>query len=170
MEQTIQTSRESIFIKHEGNKHIDVSKKLSKLVKKLSLRLLFRKTGAMICGGAVLSTFTEQRIADIDIFFKNEIDLDYFQEELLKLDGCELIMDDEYCSLLKYKTKNIQLIKRFYGEPQDILRKFDFTICQACYVPKTDTFYFHVNFSLKDSENKFLLQEKKCLNNIFPDF
>lgn len=157
MEQTIQTSRESIFIKQEGNKYLDVSKKLSKLIKKLSLKNLFKKTGAMICGGAVLSTFTDQRIADIDIFFKNEIDLNYFQEEILKLDGCELIMNDEYCSLLKYKTKNVQLIKRFYGTPGDILRRFDFTICQACYIPKTDTFYFHVNFHSHVSDKQLIM-------------
>lgn len=157
MQKTIQTARETIFIKQEGNKYLDVSRKLSKLVRKLYLKPLFRKTEAMICGGAVLSTFTGQRISDIDIFFKDELVLNKFKEELSLFDGCELIMDDEYCSLLKFKTKKIQLIKRFYGTPQEILSKFDFTICQVCYVPKTDTFYLHRNFHAHVEEKQIVM-------------
>jgi hypothetical protein len=43
---------------------------------------------------------------------------------------------------------------RYTGEPNEILSKFDFTICMAAWQPGTGIFYFYKNFDedLKEKE------------------
>jgi hypothetical protein len=135
------------FKKDEGNKHPDVNRKIWKLLKKLNLEKISKKTNAFICGGSILTLFYENRvISNIDIFFNTLEDLNKFKDFVSEFEDCEIIDEDEYTIHFKYKTKHIKLYKKNLGTPQEVLNNFDFTICQIAFVPKQNCFVMHQHF------------------------
>lgn len=152
-------AQESInrFIREEGNKYPEVNKKIWKIIKKLNIQDLIKKTEGFICGGTILSLFDKNKvISEVDISFKNKDLLNKFYKEVSLYDGCELIEDSDFCVHLKYKTKHIKLLRKYCGNPEDILHMFDFTICQSGFYPKHNCFIMHKDF-ISDVDNKRII-------------
>jgi hypothetical protein len=88
-----------------------------------------------IAGGVFKNLFNDEPIRDIDIFFEKEEDyidgLKYFQKnnnygKLYKNDNC-------YAFYNKKSNTHIELVKRRFAPPQQIIEIFDFSIVRAAY-------------------------------------
>lgn len=153
------------FIKVEGNKHPDINKKIWKVIKKLDIENLIKRTGGFFCGGTILTLFAEDRVvSEIDLFFNNFDKLVAFSQEFATYEGNELIEETEAYVHYRLKTKNIKLFKQFLGSPEEVLSEFDFTVCQVAYVPKMNCFIMNENFT-EDVRRKELVVN---LSNPFP--
>lgn len=101
-----------------------------------------------VAGGALRSVFAGEHINDLDIYFESQIDFDKFKEKYFK-DLKPVFNTDNAISYDKNKRK-IQLIKKFYGSPKEIIDRFDFSICKCAYVPfpylSVSMFVFGDNF------------------------
>ena len=120
--------------------------------------------GAFLAGGAVRSVFASEKISDFDIFFPSE---KAFSDCIAEIAG-ELDSNDD----LKYnftktdsawshfsdKKQHFQLICAVFGTPEEILSKFDFTVCMGVWIPSTS------NFILDDLFLKHIAQKRLCYN------
>lgn len=92
-----------------------------------------------ICGGCFKNLFTGERAKDLDVFFRNEQD---FLDAVIEFDG----NDSEYIPFYKNKKVKafkhrksgvvVELIRKIFGSPQEILEQFDFTIAKFAYFRK----------------------------------
>jgi hypothetical protein len=85
-----------------------------------------------IAGGCFRNIFNNEPIKDVDIFFEREGQFDSAKE----------FFKNSSAYKLAYETANtiafedietrliIELVKKRFGKPEDILKSFDFTICQ----------------------------------------
>lgn len=100
-----------------------------------------------IAGGCFKNIFNNEKIKDVDIYFRNKVDFleakTYFQEKMLE--------SGEPRYKKSYENSNVwaimdvstgirmELIQSIYGEPADVIDRFDFTITQFAYwVDNTD--------------------------------
>ncbi len=152
------------FKKDEGNKHPEANRKIWKLLKKLDLEKISKKTNAFICGGSILTLFYENRIiSNIDIFFKSIEDLNKFRMFVESIEDCEIITEDDFIVHFKYRTKHIKLYKKNLGSVYEVLNNFDFTICQIAFVPKENCFAMSRCF-LKDLDARQLVINQNVPN------
>jgi hypothetical protein len=89
-----------------------------------------------IAGGCFKNLFNDQKIKDIDIFFVDEEDF------LLAVDG--FVADDEYIRLYENKNvicfkeiktgMNVELIRKTFKSPEDMVSDFDFTIVKCALI------------------------------------
>ena len=103
-----------------------------------------------ICGGCFKNIMNRQRVKDLDIFFRSEEDWHdacrYFDEQTagFNVEGEEVSKEDatwvfnyENAKVKSYKNKKtgivIELCRTVFGEPKDVLDKFDFTIAKFAY-------------------------------------
>lgn len=98
-----------------------------------------------IGGGSVFSAYTGTSFNDIDIFFYRQNDYDTFKDAVIQLKQKELergkekvkwiqdIRDVETSNAFSfdYGDKKYQLIQRNFGDPRDVMRKFDIN-CSKC--------------------------------------
>ncbi len=85
-----------------------------------------------IAGGCFKNAFLKQKIKDIDIFFKNEKDFisaeDYFKTNE------DYVFSYENDNTVSFKNKKtnirIELIRKTFGTPKEILSMFDFSIAK----------------------------------------
>lgn len=121
---------------------------------------------AIIAGGTLTSVFSSNQIQDIDVFFPNELNFTECNKYLIdsiKGTKCEWSCIKTknaitYNVNLNGKKLSIQLIKRYFGNPQEIIGMFDFTACQAAFDAANKSFTFAPTF-LKD-----LCQKKLVVN------
>ena len=101
-----------------------------------------------VAGGCFKNLFNHEKIKDIDMFFRNERDFanadKYFSE-------AKTIDDKEKLYVLHYENKNvkayknikngivIELIRKVFGEPDEIIKDFDFTITKFAYYKEFDS-------------------------------
>lgn len=84
----------------------------------------------IIAGGFIRAYFAGENPSDLDLYFKNN-------EELLKTKvelgdgGWVEVWKTDRATTLKKNEKLIQLISYIYGEPEEVINLFDFTICCA---------------------------------------
>lgn len=88
-----------------------------------------------IAGGVFKNLFNDEPIRDIDLFFENETDyrqaLEHFQKNK---DYGKLYENDNCYAFYNKKDKtHIELVKRQFGTPQQIIEIFDFSIVRAAY-------------------------------------
>jgi len=128
-----------------------------------------------IAGGCFKNIFNNEKIKDIDIFFKNNEDRiraeDYFN-------GNENYYDyykNDKVKAYKHKKYNttIELVKTVYGTPKEILSNFDFTITKFAYFReeiKDDNDEEHVEFKILVHDNFFehLLLKRTVLDDKIP--
>lgn len=97
-----------------------------------------------IAGGCFKNIFNKEKIKDLDIFFRNEIDyneaINWFENEK-DSDGCKkYTLYYENPKVKAYKEYNtdliLELIRFEYGTPEEILNRFDFTIVKFAYFKK----------------------------------
>jgi hypothetical protein len=139
------------------------------------------KVQCYLMGGAVSCLFTGRKINDYDFYFRSEDDLDKFIA-LLKEKEQEFTA---YQTLSPAKRKNtakpvyvklrhesdnsysfaigdqkVQCIRyrKFIGNPEEIWRYFDFTVCMAAYSFAEREFHLHEQFLLHNAQKKIVFQ------------
>jgi len=88
-----------------------------------------------IAGGVFKNIFNGEPVRDIDMFFEKEEDyketLKYFQENKNYKKAYE---NDNCYAFIHLPTKtSIELVRRFFLTPQEVIEKFDFSIVRAAY-------------------------------------
>lgn len=87
----------------------------------------------IVAGGFIRAYYAEEKPADLDLYFRNEQDLQATFAEL-EYAGWELVTDTGMSMTMKKGNKVVQLVSYIYGEPEDIISKFDFTVCSAAMI------------------------------------
>lgn len=116
-------------------------------------------TNGMIAGGCFKNIFSNQKVKDIDIFFKSSIDYLNAKKQIEETKD-EFVKVFENDNVIRFKDKfndnNIELVKKsFYESPKKLLESFDFTITKFCYY-KVKEFDEYEEYVIKD---KVLIHE-----------
>lgn len=93
-----------------------------------------------IAGGCFKNIFKNERIKDLDIFFKNVDEFnkgnDYFKANE------DFVFSYENDNTISYKNKKtnirVELIRHTYGNPIEIISMFDFSITRFAYAKKEE--------------------------------
>jgi hypothetical protein len=106
--------------------------------------------GLMLAGGTINSIFTKREINDLDFYLKDITKLDDVVQGLEKEFGYKKVFtsDNAYTFRKKFRGKDleVQIITRFFGEPDFILNTFDFTIVQGLYDFQSNEFILSERF------------------------
>lgn len=93
-----------------------------------------------IAGGAFKNIFNKEKVKDVDIFFRNATDFEHAK-------GC-FFGDSRFH--LKYETERstgfvdkergvvVDLVSKHFGGPEEMIKRFDFTITKCAYFVDTD--------------------------------
>lgn len=125
-----------------------------------------------IAGGCFKNIFTNTKVKDIDMFFRNETD--YTNAKILfdADNDYEFYYENKKVYAVKNKETGIvvELIRWKFGEPEDIINDFDFTITKFCLYskPKEDDDGFenmiiHHNKFFEHLFMKRTVIDNKCL-------
>jgi hypothetical protein len=133
------------------------------LLKNIPIDLLkiLKENNTYILGGALTSIFTNNKINDIDLYFKDIEAIEkvnkYINDEIiLKNKKGELLFKSDNAITYKIEGHIIQLIIKVIGKIYDIMDQFDYTICLAGYDISSDTFEFPQEFLLHNSQKKLV--------------
>lgn len=99
-----------------------------------------------ICGGCFKNIFNNEKVKDLDIFFKNRTDFDeavqYFDSQSTGYEGeykgtgiYQFYYENENVKAYKHIEKGItvELCCKIFGNAEDILDNFDFTVVKFAY-------------------------------------
>lgn len=91
-----------------------------------------------IAGGCFKNIFQAIKIKDIDIFFESEI---HFAEANIYFKANEdYVFSYENKNTVAYKNKKtnirVELVRGSYGNPEEILKRFDFSVAKFAYFKK----------------------------------
>lgn len=121
-----------------------------------------------IAGGCFKNILNGEKIKDLDIFFESKSDFDlavkYFDT------NADYVASYENTNTKAYKNKKtdirVEIIRNTYGNPKDILSKFDFSITKFAYAKRESVddgieYYciFHVDFFEHLLLKKLVLEE-----------
>lgn len=150
------------------------TEKLANQISKVRfLDLYMAGHNGFIAGGCFKNIFNNEKIKDVDIFFESESD--FISADLYFEADEDYVFSYENKNTKAYKnTKTnirVELVRNTYGTPEDILKKFDFSITKFAYC-KRDTgeesieyyCYYHVDFFEHLVLKKLVLEE----NILFP--
>lgn len=121
---------------------------------------LLSKRSAYLAGGAIRSVYTSARINDYDIYFTDEDGYYSTNEHIKSIDVFQFLGRTD--NAITYKNtaneKLYQLIigDSFIGSPEDIMSKFDFTICQGAYNFKTQEVILSDKFLEHNSQKRLV--------------
>lgn len=95
---------------------------------------------SIIAGGCIASLMLGEEINDYDIFFDSKEAVDIVTAYYLEL-GIDITRNGTTGSYLPLfhshnaisLSNDVQLIKKFYGTPEDVVREFDFVHCRGYY-------------------------------------
>jgi hypothetical protein len=107
------------------------------------------ESNTFIAGGAITSVFMEARVSDLD-FYLHDTSLTGAVEELFKSFGFERSFKTEtaltFTRTGDSRSFRVQLIRAFYGSPEDVFSTYDFSVCCGCYSFREERFILHENF------------------------
>lgn len=94
-----------------------------------------------ICGGCFKNLFNGEKIKDVDIFFENEADwqsaVEFYDKECDEGTVIFLYENDNVKAYVHESTGiRIELCRRIFGTPEQIIGQFDFTITKVAYFKK----------------------------------
>lgn len=120
-------------------------------LKKEDIIIDLKDCNAIIAGGSIASIFSEQKIKDYDVYFRNKEDFQKMFNILSNKKDIRLVYTTDCAETFKSENIIVQLIKieKLMGEPEDIINKFDYSVCMGAYDFKFDSFTLNKNF-LKD--------------------
>lgn len=135
------------------------------LIKKVfgtSLYNELQNNQAILAGGAITSLFCDREIQDYDIYFRTVDDIGNVKDYLLQ-HGYHLFGESHYYNSERAFTLTnddiiIQLIKykRFTGNPFDLFRSFDYTVCMGAFEFAINKFSFDSDFFQHNSQRKLV--------------
>lgn len=127
-------------------------KKEKYLIRSAINKAVLPRGNYFIAGGACTSVFSNKSINDLDIYFRSEEDLNYMINNVMT----ETDSDGSYLYTLLGETQNaltykrgdslIQLIKKYFLPPEQLIEKYDFTMCQCAYDVTEDKFIMGKDF------------------------
>jgi len=99
-----------------------------------------------ICGGCFKNIFNHEKVKDLDIFFKNQVDYDeaveYFDSKTVGYEGdnkgseiYHFYYENDNVKAYKHIEKGItiELCCKIFGTAEEILNRFDFTLTKFAY-------------------------------------
>jgi hypothetical protein len=86
-------------------------------------------TGPWLCGGAVLRALTDENGGDLDLFFRDQGQLDTWR--LGSPTALCSVEHDRYYQLTDYP--HVQLIRDFFPTPEAVLASFDIDVCKCSF-------------------------------------
>ena len=119
-----------------------------------------------IAGGCFKNIFKGDKIKDIDLFFEKKEDFEkavsYFEKHKGFSKGYN---NRNVIAFVCDKTKiTVELIKKTYGTPKEIISQFDFSITKFCYYKDKETgeysMMYHECFFEDLTNNKLVLDDK----------
>lgn len=120
-----------------------------------------KECNTIIAGGAITSVFTDSKINDYDIYFRNNDDYLKLNSIMKNKENFSLVFSSESADTFRDKDKDltIQLIKlerTMFNNPKDIINEFDYTICMGAYDVKNDMFILGDNFLKHNSQKRLV--------------
>lgn len=119
---------------------------LEKLITRAGLREII-KTSWYIAGGACTSVFSGTSVNDLDIYFESIEDLQSAIQYIrtnVKTDEESFVTECAFS--FKRNGLRIQYIKKIVGKPIELIKQFDFSICECAYLPETKEFVMGEDF------------------------
>ena len=89
-----------------------------------------KKTDVWVAGGSVRAWFASERIYDIDLFFSDEAIRNFALKYILEKGG-ELVYENGNVDKVKYNDHIFDFCKKYYGDAEDCISEFDYTVSQA---------------------------------------
>jgi hypothetical protein len=124
-------------------------------LKKLEKYLKWHR--GFIAGGCFRNIFNNEPIKDIDIFFEKECHMEVARE--IFKNSSEYKLAYETANAIAFEDIEtrliIELVKKRFGKPEDILKSFDFTICQFALYYEDDEFGFSDTYKVWFHEKYF---------------
>ena len=104
-----------------------------------------------IAGGALTSVFMNTTISDLDIFFHDQKAFDEFKrcqgrDKPIFANKKYFICQTDCAESYNINGIRVQLIKKLYGQPCDVIDHFDYTICMGAYIPADSKIFLGQNF------------------------
>ena len=132
------------------------------------LRLLDRfmaNHSGYIAGGCFKGVFLGEKIKDVDIFFKNEIDARKAGAYFEGSDEYTTAWSNDRVSAFRCKKTGIvvEVIYSFFGQPAEMIANFDFTITKAFYAKNEAgeyEFFAHERFFEHITNRKLVIDDK----------
>lgn len=95
-----------------------------------------------VAGGACTSVFSGMPINDADVFFVTTDDFTLASRLLGSGYGYQLKFQTDVADSYQNEVTGhkLQLIQKIFGEPVDIIRQFDFTVCQCAWSGRHEKF------------------------------
>jgi len=110
---------------------------------------MLRDANGILAGGAITSLFSGRKVSDWDLYFRTISDYQK-AESFFNINGKRTFVTDRSAtySLPKKKTpyQLIAYIEKLGGEPREIFKKYDFTVCMCAFDFKVDEFVFDPRF------------------------
>lgn len=131
--------------------------------KVLFLKKYLIGTNGIVAGGCFKNIFNGQHVKDIDMFFRSKEDFDNANEKYEFNEEFELYYKNK--NVIAYKEIKtgivVELIKKIFGEPSDILDQFDFSITKFCY-------YYEVDYDTEETPiyNYYILHHPKFFEHL----
>lgn len=82
----------------------------------------------VIAGGALRDYFMKEKVSDVDFFFKNQEAFDH-AKHILDTGNVTSMWKNDNCIRYQVGELKIDLVRSIFGDPEDIIRQFDFTVC-----------------------------------------
>lgn len=120
-------------------------------------------TNGIVAGGCFKNIFNNQHVKDIDMFFRTESDFKFANERYENDEEFELYYKNK--NVIAYKEIKtgivVELIKKIFGDPSDILDQFDFSITKFCY-------YYEVDYDTEETAmyNYYILHHPKFFEHL----
>lgn len=88
-----------------------------------------------IAGGCFKNLFNSERIKDVDVFFRSSRDFTASCAKLLSNSDYESAYESKNVVAFRHKSSGVilEFVKKIFGDPQDIIKQFDFTIVKFAY-------------------------------------
>jgi len=123
---------------------------------------LFKAQGVLLCGGAITSIFTGQKIRDWDLYFPNVEAFNLVREQFIQ-HGKEVSRTDLAMTYTwKKKQRPFQLIwgVGYFPNPMDVYTHYDYTICCGGFSFILDDFFFHQDFLKHLAQRRLVFNHK----------
>lgn len=88
-------------------------------------------SGAFVAGGFIRAHYAGERPNDMDLYFRSQRDFEAALSRIKDFSEWEGVVETDRAITLRNNGKIIQLIRFTYGEPEELISEFDFTICAA---------------------------------------
>ena len=122
------------------------------IVKKF-LRRIGTLRGTYLAGGAARTLVTNEPVVDFDLFFVDRKSADATRDHLISLGAEEVFRCADQLITMRLDGFKVQLItKTFHDDVNDLLSRFDFTLCQfGAYLGDASPMVVYPDLALEDA-------------------